>query len=281
MSCNKKEFLQLVLALLFSSFAFSQPVLIPYRDGKLWGYADSNGVVQIKPAFDKANFFNYSKTITEVFKDNKMSLIDNSGKLLFPFSDAYEQFAEYYIVTQNGKKGIYTKQGVQLIAFEYDNFHHTWWYEKYRNEINKIIANKDSVYYLIDLKSRIIEKIPKPYNSKTLNSNEGIVAEPVDRSDIVSVPYPQLQSSNFSKLKEYSNLVHCQTIYQNGKPVYYLFCSWKDRKMIGYIGQNGVVFYKDWDAHNSELALWRENEYILNFLFAIRLQFQPTNKAEQ
>lgn len=245
MPCYKKVFLHLVLAFFLSPFAFSQSVLIPYRDGKLWGYADSNGVVQIKPAFDKVGFFKYSKTITEVFKDNKISLIDTGGNLLFPFSDDYEQFAENYIVTQNGKKGIYTKQGVQLIAFEYDNFQQTWWYEKYRNEINKIIANKDTAYYLIDLKSRIIEKIPKPYNSMTLNSVEGVVAEPIDRSTIVSVPYPQLQSSSFSKLKEYSNLVHCETIYQNGKPVFYVFCSWKDRKMIGYIGQNGVVFYKD------------------------------------
>jgi hypothetical protein len=29
------------------------------------------------------------------------------------------------------------------------------------------------------------------------------------------------------------------------------------------------------------LAIWRGDEYILNFLSAIRLQFQPTNNAEQ
>ena len=29
------------------------------------------------------------------------------------------------------------------------------------------------------------------------------------------------------------------------------------------------------------LAIWRGDEYILNFLFAIRLQFQPTDNAEQ
>jgi len=245
MSCYKKLFLHLLLTFFLSTFAFSQSVLIPYRDGKLWGYADSNGVVQIKPAFDKVDFFNYSNTIAEVFKGNKISLIDNGGKMLFPFSDGYEQFPEHYVVTQNGKKGIYSIQGVQLIAFEYDNFQQTWWYEKYQNEKNKIIANKGSEYYLIDLKSGIIEKIPRPNNSTTLESAEGIVAEPIDRANLVSVPYPQLQSSSFSKLKEYSNLVHCKTIYQNKKPVFYLFCSWKDREMIGYIGQNGVVFYKD------------------------------------
>ena len=29
------------------------------------------------------------------------------------------------------------------------------------------------------------------------------------------------------------------------------------------------------------LAIWRGDEYIFNFLFAIRLQFQPTNNTEQ
>ena len=31
---------------------------------------------------------------------------------------------------------------------------------------------------------------------------------------------------------------------------------------------------------NIGLAIWRGDEYILNFLFAIQLQFRPTNKAE-
>jgi hypothetical protein len=29
------------------------------------------------------------------------------------------------------------------------------------------------------------------------------------------------------------------------------------------------------------LAIWRGDEYILSFLFAIRLQFQPTNNTRQ
>jgi hypothetical protein len=29
------------------------------------------------------------------------------------------------------------------------------------------------------------------------------------------------------------------------------------------------------------LAIWRGDEYILNFLFAIQLQFQPMNNAKQ
>jgi len=32
---------------------------------------------------------------------------------------------------------------------------------------------------------------------------------------------------------------------------------------------------------NSALTIWRGDEYILGFLFAIQLQLQPTNIAEQ
>jgi hypothetical protein len=35
-----------------------------------------------------------------------------------------------------------------------------------------------------------------------------------------------------------------------------------------------------WLQPTGGLAIWRGDEYILSFLFAIRLQFQPTNKAE-
>jgi len=34
-------------------------------------------------------------------------------------------------------------------------------------------------------------------------------------------------------------------------------------------------------AGNIALAIWRGEENILNFLFANRLQFHPTNKVEQ
>ena len=245
MYCYKKGLISLIFIFYFTSSSFSQSVLIPFREGNLWGYADTNGVIKIKPTFDKADFFNYSKNITEVFKDNKVSLIDIHGKTLFPFSDNYEKWVDHYIVTQNGKKGIYTEQGVQFLAFEYDNFECTCAYDKYRNEVNKIIGTKNNEYYLIDLKTTKINKITKPDNSKAFESGEGIIAVPIDKSNTTGVPYPQFQSRDFQKLDGYSNLVHCKTIYINRKPVFYVFCFWKDRKMIGYIGQNGVAFYKD------------------------------------
>jgi len=84
-----------------------------------------------------------------------------------------------------------------------------------------------------------------PNNARVYESSEGIVDVAEDEASLTRVPYPQLQSRDFPKLTVYTGLVHCETIYLDRKPVFYVFCTWKDRKMIGYIGQNGVAFYKD------------------------------------
>ena len=42
------------------------PALIPYTDGKLWGYCDSTGIVKIPPQWDEANFFIDDKAIVKV-----------------------------------------------------------------------------------------------------------------------------------------------------------------------------------------------------------------------
>lgn len=245
MYCYKKGLIFLIFIFYFACFSFSQSLLIPFREGNVWGYADTNGVIQIKPAFDKADFFNFSENITEVFKDKKISLIDIHGKILFPFSDSYYQLADNYIVTQNSKRGLYSKQGVQLLPFEYDIFNCACAFEEYRKEINKIIGIKNNEYYLITLNTDAIEKIPKPNDSKISGLVEGVEEPELVEGTLTSIPSPQLQSRDFPKLNGYKDLVHCETIYMDQKPVFYMFCVWKDRKMIGYIGQNGVVFFKD------------------------------------
>ncbi|HEU4471695.1 MAG TPA: WG repeat-containing protein [Flavisolibacter sp.] len=241
----KKLLLSLVLSFCLGLFCSSQSLLIPFREGNLWGYADTNGVIQIKPAFDKANFFNFSKSHAEVFKDGKLSLIDTKGNLLFPFSDSYELYADSYIVKQENKKAIYTRQGKQLHAFEYTELNCSCYYKQYRDEAGKMIGKKNGKYYLVDLNSSEAKEIAKPVDSRTSISGEVLAEAPVDGADLTSIPYPQLQSRDFPKLNGYANLVHCETIYMNQKPVFYVFCAWKNGRKAGYVGQNGVIFYKD------------------------------------
>ena len=44
---------------------------------------------------------------------------------------------------------------------------------------------------------------------------------------------------------------------------------------------NRMICDEEGRTANIALAIWRGDEYILNFLFANQLRLQPTNKAEQ
>ena len=230
-----------------ASFGFAQKILIPFRDKDLWGYADTNGVIQIKPAFDKVKFFNYSRPTAEVYRNKKISLIDTLGNVLFPFSNKIERFGHNYVLVQDGKRGMYSPAGKLLVPVEYDWIHYTFSYDEYKSEKDKVIGVKNDNFYLVSLITGKAQQIAKPAQ-KDLGPGVGVAAPPdhdPDGVDIVSIPFPQYPSSDFPALAGQKNLVHCETIRMNTKPVFYVFCVWRDRKVAGYAGQNGVLFFKD------------------------------------
>lgn len=48
-----------IVALFFVSNVFSQTPLIPYRDGKAWGFCDTLGKVIVKPYLDTIHDVRY------------------------------------------------------------------------------------------------------------------------------------------------------------------------------------------------------------------------------
>ncbi len=56
--------------------------LVPYRKGKLWGYADPQKKIVIAPAYDEADFF--SEGFAAVKKGGKYGYINKAGKLVIP-----------------------------------------------------------------------------------------------------------------------------------------------------------------------------------------------------
>ena len=243
MNFYKNGLLSSFFIILSAYCAFSQ-ILIPFRDKTLWGYADTNGIVRIKPAYDKVNFFNYSKSTTEVYRDKKIALIDIHGKLMFQFSDSYYQMGNNYIVTQNKKKGIYSSSGVQLVPAEYDYFECTCYYDAYKAERDQIIGVKNNTFYLVNLKTSNVKQVPDPRRVNASKGGSGVMA-PIDNAELISVPYPQLDSKDFPALIKYKSLVHCETIIKDTKRIFYIFCLWKEGKKIGYVGQNGIQFFKE------------------------------------
>jgi|GEM_PF-2871938 len=117
--------LLLILFLLFSITAEAQrrPSLIPYRKGKLWGYADTMKKIVIAPKYDRCFPFVNGKAICEQL-DDKIVQIDSTGKILqtLPYK-MHEYMGEACIkISRNyGKEGVLGLDGSFVVPVKYDN----------------------------------------------------------------------------------------------------------------------------------------------------------------
>lgn len=76
----------ITVLLAFMLPAFSQqydPSLIPYRKGNLWGYANPDKSIAIKPSFDETNWFVAGFAVVK--KGTKYGYINKTGKLVIPY----------------------------------------------------------------------------------------------------------------------------------------------------------------------------------------------------
>ncbi len=83
---KRKNIVTALLIMLFASPVFAQDAdmtLIPYRQGDLWGYADSDKKIVIKPEYNEANFF--YEGFASVKKGTKFGYINKTGKVIIPF----------------------------------------------------------------------------------------------------------------------------------------------------------------------------------------------------
>ena len=79
----KTKNLLLVCLLFIAAPVFAQDAdlsLVPYRKGKLWGYADAQKKIVIAPAYEEADFF--SEGFAAVKKGGKYGYINKAGKLV-------------------------------------------------------------------------------------------------------------------------------------------------------------------------------------------------------
>ena len=82
----KYRILMLTLLIAFAVPVFGQNAdmsLIPYRQGNLWGYADPDKQLVIKPEYDEANPF--YEGYASVKKGEKYGYINKAGKVVIPF----------------------------------------------------------------------------------------------------------------------------------------------------------------------------------------------------
>lgn len=132
---NKSLFL---FAILFTTSCFSQTYNIPYRKGKLWGFADKTGKVIIEPKYDSVNP-KMENSRWYVYKNGKSGIVNIEGLeylkaeydsiIRVPVHSQYNEFLVY----KNGKAGYTDINGKFIIPAAYhrvskcrdDNFNQT------------------------------------------------------------------------------------------------------------------------------------------------------------
>ena len=104
------------ISLLFVSVVFSQNSLIPFRDGKKWGFCDTLGKIVVKPYLDTIHdvrydyFFKNAAFLVE--KNKKKFVVNESNQLVLPVINAYDSIrlkefdVKYIEVYKKGKLGI-------------------------------------------------------------------------------------------------------------------------------------------------------------------------------
>jgi hypothetical protein len=117
----RKIYFQL-FALLFSSLLFSQTnvnPLIPYRDGKVWGFCDTLGKVVVKPYFDEVinvryDAYNVGKASYLIQKNSKEFVVNEKNQIAIPIHHTYDSIRlkefdiDYIEVFKDGKMGLYS-----------------------------------------------------------------------------------------------------------------------------------------------------------------------------
>lgn len=150
------------LIILSSITSFSQrPVLIPYRVGNLWGFCDTAGIVKIKPEYQNAKIDPYNGLLI-VTKNNKKHIIDFNGKVTIKSFDTcgiYGVFKTWdnpvsddvfvWVKDDNGKFGLKTTTGKQIIPMIYDDL-----YYNYRNIKESLYARKGDSIYVVPVNSK-------------------------------------------------------------------------------------------------------------------------------
>jgi len=97
--------------------------LIPVRDGKKWGYMNTQGKIVIALKYDNALDFNNGYAIVEL--DRKFYVIDNQGNEVLidiPKVDAVKKFSEDLApyVSSKGLSGFINTAGIVVIPTQYD-----------------------------------------------------------------------------------------------------------------------------------------------------------------
>ena len=90
--------LVVILSVFYTSVTFSQPrYLIPFRDGNLWGYSDTNLNIIVKPKYDQTGIYSYGFGLVQ--KGKYFGYLNAKGvEVVAPQYTYLSQFWQNYVV---------------------------------------------------------------------------------------------------------------------------------------------------------------------------------------
>lgn len=141
----------LFLLLISSDVLFSQEetLLIPYRKGTLWGFADTTGKIVIQPEYDEVDFFlNGQAKVSknEIIGSNtkeKYGFVNTKGEVIIPIIYDYigESRYDIYLCHKNQKEGLIIKDTVVIVAEQ--------------DEVNFNIHDKSTVFIQVKKSGKV------------------------------------------------------------------------------------------------------------------------------
>ncbi len=122
----------LITLVSFRSYCQSVPALVPYFDGKYWGYCDNANHVVIKPLWDSVNFFAEGRALVYVSKGKTRAtcIIDERGNYIIPPERNWtgdwkgkkgQQLNAFDSGGIGGKWGMIDTNNHVLVPYDYDN----------------------------------------------------------------------------------------------------------------------------------------------------------------
>lgn len=104
-----KKLITSAFLVLFTHTLFSQPSLIPYRQGGKWGYCDKAKKIIIPPIYQEVGFFKetYTSVVARVKKQGKFGLINQKGEVVLPsiYNDvSLFNFKSHFVRVKSGEK---------------------------------------------------------------------------------------------------------------------------------------------------------------------------------
>lgn len=215
---------------IFTSLIGQTDSYIPFRVQQKWGFSDFNDKLLIDTKYDKVEFFNKSnflwKNLAKVYKDNKVGLIDTSGKYIIPIYaqnltilKSAQKHEDAILIQVSNKYGVVNFKNQLIIALEFDKIQieNDWKKDNRNNLVNQwfYYAEKGEEYFKIT-KEGIRSKVDKSTYLNSIDKNHPIPKyvkwEPYNRlSDFEKRKIQQSKDSLIFKNKDLFDSIGTKT----------------------------------------------------------------------